>query len=316
MDDLVRRQGWMQRVGDAVQGLVGGVYRALKNLLHGTLGHPLHPALADVPIGTWVVAVVADWISHVTRAVPAQAGDLALSVGLVVGLVATASGYTDFHETYGQERQYGFVHGLTMTLTMIVMLASLAVRIRGGDGYVLAAALATAGLVLALGAAYFGGHLAYGFGTIVNHLAFAEGPEQYVAVGMAADFPEGEMRLVEAAGLAVLVTRAGWTAPCHRGRLTHAGGPLQEGQLEDGVVTCRGTAPAFACGTAGRWVGRRPSTSPCWTCESRRVRSRSGWHAAHLLLARARDIRPRVPRVRGSTSGPLNDGRLWRSNRR
>ena len=44
MDDLVRRQGWMEGVGNAVQGLVGGVYRVLgapgrmlKNLLHRTL---------------------------------------------------------------------------------------------------------------------------------------------------------------------------------------------------------------------------------------------------------------------------------------
>lgn len=102
-------------------------------------------------------------------------------VGLVVGLVGAASGYTDFHDTYGQERRYGLVDGLTMTVTMIVMLASLVVRIWGGDCSVLPAALATAGLVLALGGAYFRGQLAYGFGTMVNHLAFAEGLELYAS---------------------------------------------------------------------------------------------------------------------------------------
>lgn len=263
IDDLVRRQGWMEGVGDALQGLVGGAYRVLgapgrtlKNLLHGTilLGHPLHPALTDVPIGAWVVAVVADWTAHVTRAVPPQAGDLALAVGVVVGLAAAASGYTDFHETYGQERRYGVVHGLTMTLTMVVMLVSLGVRIWGGDGSVLAAALATAGLLVALGGAYFGGHLAYGFGTMVNHQAFAEGPDQYVAVGAPADFPEGEMRLVDAAGMAVLVTRLEGALQAIADVCTHAGGPLHEGQLENGIVTCPWHGSRF-CLRNGRAVG-------------------------------------------------------------
>ncbi|HET9051857.1 MAG TPA: hypothetical protein VFO60_09140, partial [Candidatus Dormibacteraeota bacterium] len=70
IDRLVDRQGWLERAGDALQGLVGGVYgalgrpgRALKNVMHGTtvLGHPLHPAVTDVPLGAWVVGAVADY---------------------------------------------------------------------------------------------------------------------------------------------------------------------------------------------------------------------------------------------------------------
>src|SRR5689334_20879360 len=42
-------------------------FRRAKDFLNGTwLGHPLHPALTDVPIGAWTVAVVFDALT-VTR---------------------------------------------------------------------------------------------------------------------------------------------------------------------------------------------------------------------------------------------------------
>jgi hypothetical protein len=51
IDQIIRRQTWLEKVGDVLQSAVGGFYGALghprpllKNLLHGTtlLGHPLH----------------------------------------------------------------------------------------------------------------------------------------------------------------------------------------------------------------------------------------------------------------------------------
>jgi len=69
IDRFIRSQGWMDGVAEAVQGAVGKAYEALgpkgrmlKNALHGTsvLGHPLHPAVTDLPIGAWMVGFVAD----------------------------------------------------------------------------------------------------------------------------------------------------------------------------------------------------------------------------------------------------------------
>src|ERR671937_250290 len=53
---------------DQVQGVLrtgveqgGPAARRLKNWLNGVwLGHPLHPALTDVPIGAWTVGLVLD----------------------------------------------------------------------------------------------------------------------------------------------------------------------------------------------------------------------------------------------------------------
>jgi hypothetical protein len=72
VDRIIRKQNWLEPIADAVQALVGGFYgalgrpgRALKNLLHGTtlLGHPLHPAVTDIPLGAWIAGVVADWVA-------------------------------------------------------------------------------------------------------------------------------------------------------------------------------------------------------------------------------------------------------------
>lgn len=248
IDDLLRRQGWMDGVADALQHALGVFYRvlgapgrALKNLLHGTrvLGHPLHPAVTDIPLGAWAAGVVGDWAAHVTKLVPSQAGDVALVVGILAGLLAFASGYTDFHDTYGQERRYGLTHGVIMTTTIIVMLSSLAIRwLWGGEGSVLAAVVSSAGLLLGFGGAFFGGHLTFALGTQVNHLAFAEGPKEYVRIGKPKDFPEGSLKLAEAGGMAVMVVRLDGQLNAMADVCTHAGGPLHEGKLDGDVVTC------------------------------------------------------------------------------
>lgn len=87
-------------------------------------------------------------------------------------------------------------------------------------------------------AATFGGHLVFGIGTMVNRNAFAEGPHEYVAAGMAADFGEGQMRRVDAAGMPALVVRRGGRLHAIAAVCSHAGGPLDEGTLDGARVTC------------------------------------------------------------------------------
>jgi nitrite reductase/ring-hydroxylating ferredoxin subunit len=73
---------------------------------------------------------------------------------------------------------------------------------------------------------------------MVNHNAFTAFPEDYVAVGAAADFTEGVMRKVDAGGTAVLVVRLDGRLHAIADVCSHAGGPLDEGELAGDVVTC------------------------------------------------------------------------------
>src|SRR5438477_12867878 len=113
LNRVIRRQAWLDPVADAVQKAVGAFYgalgapgRSIKNVMHGTavLGHLLHPALPDVPIGSWTVGVIADWLFVATGRVPALAGVLVLGVEVVGTILVAGGGYTGFLVTVGQER--------------------------------------------------------------------------------------------------------------------------------------------------------------------------------------------------------------------
>jgi len=247
LDRLIRAQLWLDPVAEAVQTAVGGFYdalgtpgRAIKDVMHGTrvLGHPLHPALTDVPVGAWTLGVLADWLFVVSGRVPPIAGDLALAAGLAGAILAALTGYTDFHETAGHERRTAAVHGLTMTGVIVIEAISLVMRLTSPDLRPIAVVLSTlAWLIVVLGA-YVGGHLTFGIGTAVNHNAFYDGPTDYVKVGSRNDFPEGEMRRVEANGLPVVILRREGLLHAIGAVCSHAGGPLHEGKVEEGVVTC------------------------------------------------------------------------------
>lgn len=242
VDGLIRRQGWMDGVAERVQGLVGTAYGALgprgrqiKNLMHGTagLGHPLHPAVTDLPIGAWLTG----WVCDATG--QRRAADTALAVGVGTALLSAASGYTDFHETYGQERRVALAHGALMTTATTLMLGSLLLRVSGrARARRTARTLSTAGLGMTLASGYLGGELVYGIGTMVNRNAFLEAPEDFVDVGASGDFPEGALRRVEAGPAPVLVVRRSGRLAAIGAVCSHAGGPLDEGELAEGCVTC------------------------------------------------------------------------------
>jgi len=248
VDRFVRSQNWMDRLADFVQKLTGGTYkvlgapgRVLRNLLHGTtlLGHPLHPAVTDLPIGAWTVGVILDYLAVYGHVVPVAAGNIALLVGVIAALLATASGYTDFNETVDHERRVALAHGLTMSLVVVVEIVSVILGWVGGIGArPVAIGLASAGLLGAFVGGYLGGHVVFSMGTAVNRNAFYAGPQDFVEVGSSDAFPENELRRVMVEDLPVLLVRQGGKLCAIGAVCSHAGGPLEEGTLENGAVTC------------------------------------------------------------------------------
>src|SRR4029077_15524487 len=86
--------------------------------------------------------------------------------------------------------------------------------------------------------AWYGGHLVFGIGYAVNREAFLDGPTDWAPAGRAADVPADGMRVVEAGGMQVLMTRVDGRICALSAICSHEGGPLHEGTLENGVVTC------------------------------------------------------------------------------
>jgi len=250
VDRILKDQKWLDKPAGTVQKWVQGTYklfgplgRPLKDVMHGqkVLGHPLHPALTDVPLGAWLMTVIADYMAITTNLLPRNAATVALAIGVVVGAGAAATGYTDFSETFALERRTAFVHGLTMSLAFGLMTVSLVFRLVGVDSlYGPAVGLATAGLAVAALGMYVGGHVVYRFGTQIDRVAFLEGgpAKAFVEVGTPADFPEGEMKVVEAKDLAVLMVRLQGHLYGIVNTCTHAGGPLNKGELDGEIVTC------------------------------------------------------------------------------
>ena len=247
LDRVVRSLVWLDPVAEAIQKAVGAFYdvlgrpgQAIKNVMHGTavLHHPLHPALTDVPVGAWTLGVLADWLFIATGRVPAVVGDLALAVGLAGAILSALTGLTDFHETFGHERRTAVLHGLVMTAVVVVEIVSLAFRLSVPSVRLLAIMLSTLAWLVVLFGAYVGGHLTFGIGSAVNHNAFFAGAADFVRVGSRDDFPEGEMRRVEAAGLPVVILRRQGLLYAMGAVCSHAGGPLNEGKLDGDLLTC------------------------------------------------------------------------------
>src|SRR5207249_2211610 len=142
---------------------LGAPGRSIKNVMHGTtvLGHPVHPAITDVPIGAWTVGVLADWLFVATGRVPAVAGDLALALGVAAAILAALTGLTDHHETDGHERRMATVHGMTMSTVLVIELVSVGMRLSAPAMRLSALALETLGWLPAVAGSYVGGHLRF-----------------------------------------------------------------------------------------------------------------------------------------------------------
>jgi nitrite reductase/ring-hydroxylating ferredoxin subunit/uncharacterized membrane protein len=244
------RPSAIERLSDSLQRIIGALIgarrrppRRLKSLLNGTwLGHPLHPAITDVPIAAWMLTAIFDiiWlVDPAANAWAARAAEVTVVVGVLGALGAVVTGSADWSDTYGRERSVGLLHGLLMTLTTAIYIASVWLRFTTGDGeQVIAAVLGFVGVALVTYAAFLGGELAFTFGTGVNHTAWEAGGDDFEPVIAVGEVAENKPYRVMAAGVPVLLIRLNGSFAAISATCPHAGGPLDEGPLANGVVEC------------------------------------------------------------------------------
>jgi nitrite reductase/ring-hydroxylating ferredoxin subunit/uncharacterized membrane protein len=239
-----------ERVSDALQqgikALLGSNRqppRQFKTLLHGTwLGHPLHPAITDVPIGAWLLAGLFDvlWLASPTQnSWAARGAEWLVIVGIVGALGAAVTGMADWSDTYGAERTVGLYHGALNSLALALFIISVALRLTVDTAMsVPAAILGFVGIATVLVAAYLGGDMVFGKGAGVNHTAWEAAPEDYVSVLPVDQLSDHTLRRVMVADAPVILLKANETYYAIAATCTHAGGPLDEGELQGEVVQC------------------------------------------------------------------------------
>ncbi len=241
--EFIERQTGLDHASDVLQSCVRELFgsagpsgQKLKDALNGTwLGHPLHPALTDVPIGSWTMAVVLDTVGIATgRRELAVGADLAVTIGLVGALGAAVAGLTDWSDMDSRPRRVGLAHAIINIGATALFAGSLAMRrtnrrvgvIFGFMGY----GVMSAG-------AFLGGHLVFGERIGVNHAA-QKLTDEFTDVLADTDLREGQLCRAEAAGVPVVLARQGGAIYALVETCAHLGGPLSQGTLGDGTLRC------------------------------------------------------------------------------
>ena len=204
-----------------------------KDVLSGTwLGHPLHPLLTDIPIGCFTSAGVLDLVpSSRTNG----AADLLVGLGLLSALPTAAAGAADWSDTHGSDQRVGGFHALSNLTGLALYAASFSARLRGRRGR--AILLGFAGMTTMTVAGFLGGYLSFSRGLGVNHALNDEGPEDWTPVLDDAELTEGKPVRVQASGAPVLLYRSNGKLQAVGARCSHAGGPLEEGEVDDAACT-------------------------------------------------------------------------------
>jgi nitrite reductase/ring-hydroxylating ferredoxin subunit len=246
VDRLVEKP-WLESGADAVKSAVSKAYDGLgpaavpvKNFLYGIwLGHPLHPVITDIVVGSYTITAILDVVEAAgAEKVIAPANDIALTTGIASGLAAAVAGTTDWHVLNGKPKRLGFLHMLFNVSATFLYIGSLIARKGGNRG--LGRALGWTAYGTIFGGAYLGGHLVFVKNIGVDHAAEWEQTDEYRQVMADADLPSGELRKVMLHATPVVLIRQGFTVTAMSDTCAHEGCSLAEmGEVEDGAIRCK-----------------------------------------------------------------------------
>ncbi|MEV5820596.1 Rieske 2Fe-2S domain-containing protein [Micromonospora harpali] len=237
----------LDRAGDRLQRSVQATLRPqrVRDLLHGVfIGHPLHPALVQVPVGSWISAAVLDLMPGQRRAATALVG-----LGTVSALPAAIAGLNDWAALSREQRRVGLVHAAANAVGLTLYAGSLAARLRGRHGT--GRALAYLGLGAASAGAYLGGHLAYKQGAQVNQSIseLHRIGEGWHPLADMANLPQRKLVTREVDDVSVILYRHGDEVTVMLERCPHQSGPLGEGEVTEidghACVVCPWHGSAF-----------------------------------------------------------------------
>src|SRR5699024_188539 len=165
---------------------------SLKEAVSGTwLGHPVHPPLTDLVIGSFVSASLLDLLAP---RVGGRAARRLITVGIATSMPTAVTGFSDWADTELSDegvRRVGLIHAEANLSALLLYSASLLARRRGARVRGVLLALAGGGVLGASG--YLGGHMAYVRGVGVNQTVFDPGPQDWMTALPGAELGDGQM---------------------------------------------------------------------------------------------------------------------------
>ena len=162
--------GWARPFGEFNHRWTSALFRAMppiRDLLNGRwLGHPLHAALTDIPIGMLLGVVILDVLGQPTAA------DIVLIGTIVVMLLSALSGLADYSETTGTPLTRATLHASLMTVSLLIVIVSALMRAGAPVDRTVPIALSIIAFLLVTAGAFVGGDVVYLLGNMVSRHAF------------------------------------------------------------------------------------------------------------------------------------------------
>jgi nitrite reductase/ring-hydroxylating ferredoxin subunit/uncharacterized membrane protein len=260
--DRIEHAGHLDPLVAAVRKVVRSALQpqSLRDALHGVwLGHPLHPALTDIPIGTWTAAAILDALPGT-----GEAAATLIAAGCAGYVPTVLAGWADWSELHEEQQRVGLVHAAAGATAFTCYVASLAARASRRTGRGKALAYLGFGVVSITG--YLGGHLAFRQAAGVNHVEAVPHvfPEGWHDIGALADLPEAELARRSVADIDLVVVRRGSHVDVLADTCSHLAAPLSEGdfvaQDGQGCIVCPWHGSTFRLADGA--VVHGPATAP------------------------------------------------------
>ena len=233
---------------------------AVRDALHGVwFGHPLHPALILVPLGSWISASVLDLLPGNREAARRLVG-----LGVLAAVPTAAAGAADYTDLHPQQQRVGVVHALLNTVGLGLQLQSWRDRRNGRQARGVLLSLAALGLGSV--SAYLGGHMSYRQAAGVNHAEEASHvlPQEWTRLCGLDELPDGRPTRLAVGGVPVFALRRDRRVDVLFDLCAHLSGPLSEGELsgsgDELCVTCPWHGSVFRVRDGA--VRQGPTTSP------------------------------------------------------
>lgn len=283
---LNAQSGWARPFGDFNHRWLSALFRPIKpvkDFLNGKwLGHSIHAALTDVPIGVFTLAIIFDLFDQRTAA------DWAIAFGILAMLAAAVAGLADYTDTDDHPRMVATVHATIMVIALLLYVVSLALRLGAPTGdRTIAFAFALIGYLLVAAGSWVGGENVYALGNMVNRHAWRFlGTPKWTKLDVT-EVPEGKPMKAKAGAQSLVLVRQGSTIYALHDQCAHAGGPLSEGRVVNGCIECPWHESCYDLAT-----GRRKSGPTTFDQPNYQVREADGggWEVLRLGAGTGQNI--------------------------